>query len=355
MHLIDQQLNHMIRGEFEKAWEISEKLEKIDPEDLRHKFNRGWFLLNQGDLQAGFQNLECGRFLNVYGSAPLRTDKPIWNNHDIRGKTVLINLEAGYGDQMISARFAQDVALRGGKCILVSFPEMFSLLERIPGVTKCITNEQVETTPHDYWIPGFSCAWLFGHTFDTLPNNPYIFANPDSTEIWKNIINSKKPRVGIRWSGNPKFEHQQFRIFPAENIINLHEKFPDIQFYSLQRDEDVRELPEGIVDLQHFLISWADTAAAIQNLDLVITSCTSIAHLSAAMGKPTWVIVPILPYHVWAYGGDHSPWYPKTTKVYRQTEFSRWDNTFAKIENDLKEYFISRIEASKINNDVQVE
>lgn len=151
-------------------------------------------------------------------------------------------------------------------------------------------------------------------------------------------MNSEKPKVGIRWSGNPKFEHQQFRIFPPEYLIDLH-KYDQIQFYSLQRDNDIKELPEQITDLQHLIISWEDTCAAIANLDLVITSCTSIAHVSAAMGKPTWVVVPILPYHVWAYGDQHSPWYPTTTKIYRQTEFSSWNQPFEQVENDLISLF----------------
>jgi ADP-heptose:LPS heptosyltransferase len=82
-----------------------------------------------------------------------------------------------------------------------------------------------------------------------------------------------------------------------------------------------------------------DTAACIENLDLVITSCTSIAHLSAAMGKPTWVIVPVLPYHVWAYGDQHSPWYQDTTKVFRQKTFGKWDHPFDRIEQELVDLF----------------
>ena len=126
-------------------------------------------------------------------------------------------------------------------------------------------------------------------------NNPYISANPLSVDVWKNIIKSDKIKVGIRWSGSPLFEHQQFRIFPPEPLIDLH-KYKEVQFYSLQRDTDTRELPEEIIDLQHLIISWEDTAAAIMNLDLVITSCTSIAHLAGALGKRTWVISPILPF-----------------------------------------------------------
>ena len=340
MHLIDQQLNLMIRGRFDEAWSISQMMEEKDPTDLKHNFNRGWFLINQGDLQAGFQHLEAGRMLNVYGDRKIPTDKPIWNpaEHSMEGKTVILNMEGGFGDQMIYARFAMEVHNRGGICIMCCDPRLHSLFSRIPGVTKCIDVRAVRTTYHDYWIPGFSCSWIFGHTFDTVPNKPYIFSNPLSVPIWKTLLNSEKPKVGIRWSGSPLFEHQQFRIFPPEPLINLH-KYDELKFYSLQRDTDTRELPESVTDLQHLMISWEDTAAAFENLDLIITSCTSVAHLASAMGRPTWVIVPLLPYHVWAYGGKHSPWYQKTTRIYRQEKFDSWDSVFEKVENDLIEHF----------------
>ena len=338
MHLIDQQLNLMIRGRFDEAWELSEKLHKINPDDLRHRFNRGWFLIHQGKLQEGFQSLEAGRFLKVYGSPKPPTTKPIWNQEDLNDKTVIIALEAGFGDQIIYARYATEISKRGGRCILCCDSRLHSLFNKIEGVDRCIVLSQIHETKHDYWIPGFSCSWIFGHTFDTIPNKPYLSANPLSVPIWKSILNSDKRKVGIRWSGSPLFEHQQFRIFPPEPLIELC-KYEELQFYSLQRDTDTRELPDQIRDLQHFMISWDDTAAAIENLDLVITSCTAIAHLASALGKPTWVIVPLLPYHIWAYGNDHSPWYQTSTRVFRQQEFGRWDQTFKQVEDSLVAYF----------------
>jgi len=346
MHLIDQQLNLMLRGRFDEAWNICEMMEKENPDDLKHIFNKGWFLINQGNLQEGFQNLEAGRLLNVYGDRKPYTLKPIWNPniHEIENKIIVIALEGGFGDQMIYARFAEEVQKRGGTCILCCDSRLHSLFSRIPGVSSCITSDILYSTYHDYWIPGFSCSWMFGHNFDNLINKPYIFANEKSVPLWKEILklgdkkDDTRPKVGIRWSGSPLFEHQQFRIFPPEPLISLS-KYEEIKFFSFQRDTDIRELPENINDLQHLLLSWEDTAAALENLDLLITSCTSVAHLSSAMGKPTWVIVPILPYHCWAYGEEHSPWYQKTTKIYRQKEFSNWNEPFQKIETDLIEYF----------------
>lgn len=340
MHLIDQQLNLMIRGRFTEGWKIAEELERKDPDNPRAKFNRGWFLINQGKWQEGFQCLEYGRSLGVYGSGKLTTSKPIWNDADLSGKTVIINLEAGYGDNIIQARFAAEIWNRGGKAILCCDKTVHSLFSRIPGVYSCITLNELSSTHHDFWIPGFSCSWLFGHTVENIPNKPYIFAKPESIELWKIMLKTEKPKIGIRWSGNPKFEHQQFRIFPPELLINLYKNRDHIQFYSLQRDNDIIELPDNISDLQHLLISWEDTAACIENLDLVITSCTSIAHLASAMGKPTWVIVPILPYHVWAYGDKHSPWYTENTTVFRQKKFGNWLDVFKLVENELNKLYV---------------
>ena len=341
MHMIDQQLNMMIRGHFAEGWKLAEQLEKNDPDEPRAKFNRGWFLINQGDLQAGFQCLEYGRALKVYGSGKINTTKSIWDGQqDLTGKTVILNMESGFGDQIIYARFATEVWKRGGIAILCCDQSLHSVFSRIPGTHKCITVDEVQSTFHDYWIPGFSCSWLFGHTFDTLPRQPYIFSKKESVECWKNLLNTnKKIKVGIRWSGSPRFEHQQFRIFPAEKLINLYKENEHIQFYSLQRDNDLRELPDEISDLQHLIISWEDTVACIQNLDLIITSCTSIAHVAAAMGKPTWVVVPILPYHIWAYGDKNSCWYESTTRIFKQKKFAKWEEPFDEIATELAKLF----------------
>jgi len=356
MHPIDKQLSLMLKGKFEEAWEISEELEKIGPEEirdpkgeknpemwLRHSFNRGWFLLQQGKYQEGCQKLEAGRFINVYGGGFLKTKAPLFNpqEHKIKGKSIIISLEGGYGDEIIHARFATSFKKLGAKNVYIACaPEIVTIVERIEGVDKVILRDQAHTVEHDYWVPGFSAGWIAGHTFEDLPNDPYIAPVENSVSIWKEIIKSDKVKVGIRWAGNPKFEHQQFRRFPTEFITNLS-KYKELQLYSLQRDHNTIPLESDIIDLQHFLISWEDTLAAIANLDILITSCTAVAHFAAAMGKEVWVIVPILPYHIWTYNAPESttsPYY-KTVKVYRQQEPEEWNDTFQKLYADLEEKF----------------
>ena len=189
-------------------------------------------------------------------------------------------------------------------------------------------------------MPGFSAGWVIGETFETISGKPYLTPVQASIDIWKNLIKTDKIKVGIRWAGNPKFEHQQFRKFPPEFITNLS-KYPELQIYSLQRDHNVVSLPENVIDLQHFLLSWDDTMACISNLDIVITSCTSIAHIAAGMGKETWVVVPILPYHTWALGAPEnttSPYYDCVT-LFRQQVANQWNGTFQSLYSALEQKF----------------
>lgn len=356
MHPIDQLLAYQLEGKQKEAWAISEEMERAGPDNckdptgkvnpetwIRHSFNRGWFLLQQGDYQKGCQLLENGRFISVYGSGPLKTDAPIFNpqEHNIKGKSIIISLEGGYGDEIIHARFAQSFKEQGAdKVYLAAAPEMISVFKRIPGVDDVILRNAAHTVQHDYWVPGFSAGWVAGHTFDNFPSKPYMSPLQASVDIWKNLINSDKVKIGIRWAGNPKFEHQQFRKFPENFMTNLV-KYKEVQIYSLQRDHNIIQLPEGVVDLQHFLLSWEDTMACIANLDIVITSCTSVAHIAAAMGKEVWVTPPILPYHTWAYGSpenDRSPYY-ESVRLFRQEEAGKWNTTFQKLYRALEEKF----------------
>jgi hypothetical protein len=356
MHEIDLMLKLQLEGKHEEARVLSDKLENIGPDKIldpngkntqdiwmRHCFNRGWFLIQDGDYQKGCQYLENGRFLSVYGSPPLRTDAPIYNpeQHTIKGKSIIISLEGGYGDEIIHARFATRFKELGAdKVYIAAAPELVSVFSRIEGVDKVILRNQASTVSHDYWVPGFSAGWVSGATFEDFPSKPYLSPISDSVEVWKSMINSDKIKVGIRWAGNPKFEHQQFRRFPENFITNLA-KYPELQIYSLQKDHNLVQLPEGVTDLQHFLISWEDTMAAIANLDIVITSCTAIAHISAAMGKETWVLVPVLPYHTWTYKSPEnrgSPYYD-CVRLFRQTQKSKWNDTFQLLYKELEEKF----------------
>lgn len=356
MHDIDRQLYHMLRGEFDEALDISDKLESLGPDSildtkgkhnpemwLRHQFNRAWFMLQRGDLQSGYKMLESGRCINVYGGSVLNTSAPLYNPeiHDIKGKSIIISLEGGFGDEIIHSRFAKSYKDAGAKrVILACSPELKTVLKRVPGVDIVIQRDEAGIVPHDFWIPGFSAGWVIGHTYDDLPSDSYLTVNPESQQIWSGIITSEKKRVGIRWAGNPKFEYQQLRRFPVDFMFELA-KYDDIQLYSFQRDNNLEVLPNNVIDVQKWLVGWDDTLAGLLHLDLMITSCTSVAHAAAALGIETWVLTPILPYHTWTHGAPESntsPWY-KSVKLYRQSEFEKWNTTFQRLYSDFEDKF----------------
>lgn len=366
---IDRGLKLMLEGKYQEAWKISEELEAQGPDEIvdhtgkknpemwvRHSFNRGWFLVNQGKYQEGHQLLENGRFLNVYGGAPLKTDAPLWNpeEHPPLGKSIILSMEGGLGDEIIGVRFARSLKYAGfSKVYVACSPELKSIFARIPDVDKVILRNETNTVQHDYWIPAFSAGWVTGNTEETLYYGPYLTPDKKYNDKWEDIIPafSKKLKIGIRWAGNPKFEHQQFRIFPPEYLLALSKYSDQCEIYSFQRDNNlVNDMPSEIIDLQHKLETWDDTLSALYRMDLVITSCTSVAHAAAAMGKPTWIIVPVLPYYTWAYGApnlDTSPYY-SSVKLFRQTTSRVWGDTFQKLYNDLeKTYNLKHVEHVK--------
>ena len=344
------------QGKHKEAKALSEKMEMIGPKKLldssgkntqdiwlRHTYNRGWFLAWEGKYKEAGEALESGRIIETYGSPRLQTDAPIYNpnEHDIKGKSIIISLEGGYGDEIIHSRWATSYKNLGAKHVyLAAAPEFIDIFSRIEGVDKVILRTAADTVEHDYWIPAFSAGYVAGHDFDNFPNEPYLSPSPEYVNKWKSIINSEKIKVGIRWAGSPLFEQQNYRVFPEKFLLNLS-NYSELQIYSLQRDDNLIELPNEIIDLNEQLVDWEDTMAAIENLDIVITACTSVAHMAAAMGKETWIITPVLCYHTWAYKTPEnrgSPYY-KNIRLFRQKIAGQWKPPFELLYKEIEEKF----------------
>jgi hypothetical protein len=324
MHLLDQQVKAGIEGDFARGWEIAEELRRTSPDCHRAGFNRAWYMMMRGDLLEGLKLLDNGRWVRVFGDPPLPTNKPIYRNEDLTGKYILICSEGGLGDEIINARFVTDFAERGAKVTITCDPSLTSVFSRIKGVSAVIGHRRTPEVYHDYWVPGMSAARVLEYTYDKLTGEPYLTPDPVYVQKWKNYFYANKidAKIGLRFYGNPKFEHEQHRRFPPQLMINAIE---DRSWVNLQKEET--NLPiEG----------WEDTLAIISLLDLVITSCTSVAHASAAMGKQTWVVTPVLPYYIWALPGETSPWY-KSVRLFRQEKFGQWENTFERIKAALVE------------------
>jgi hypothetical protein len=319
-HPLDAALAASIRGMPDESERI---LRTLPPDDLRAVFNLGWHDIRHGRLLEGMQKLDAGRFLNCFGSPPI--PGLIWRDQDLTNKTLMFRCEGGFGDQILNFRFAKDFVAKGARVVVACSKELMPLFSRHGFV--CVPSELAAQVHYDYWMPAMSAAHVLGYTHETLDGAPYLTASPT-------ILQSKPDtlKVGVRWSGNPEFEHEQHRRFDPNLLIDLHTTL-GCTFYSLQRDENlIDNLP--FADLRNCLSSWEETVSVIAGLDLVITSCTSIAHCAAALGVPTWIVVPVLPYYTWAVPGSRSAWY-NSVRLFRQNQYGNWDAPFTELRQAL--------------------
>lgn len=321
---LDAALELAIQGKTEGR-DILLSLNQNDP---RVRFNLGWYYIRDGKLYDGHKNLEYGRMINVFGGSK-KGIPPMYDGSSLKDKILLFNGEGGFGDEIINIRFAKNFHDLGAKVIVGCSKELFPLFEKLEYIHALIDRDVCNRSHHHYWVPAMSAPMHLKLEYWNLSNAPYLNM---FNKRWV-PKNNAKFKVGLKWAGNPKFEHQQHRRFPIEKMLDLT-KIEGATYYSLQRDEDlVDNLP--CIDMRYEMKTWKDTAEIIASMDLVISSCTSIAHLSAAMGKETWVISPVLPYYIWALPIDTSPWY-KNVKLYRQTQYGNWDDPFERIEKDLR-------------------
>ena len=309
--------------------EISEDLlrSKKSQSDLRVLFDLGYHEWRHGRLKEGLSLMDAGRVIRVFGAPPLPNLPTADRLPSLDGATVILRLEGGFGDEMFGVRFARDLTAMGAKVVAACSPAILPLVSRVDGVAFAVGTPAVEAglVHADAWVPGMSVGRLIGLDPEKVRNAKYLRADPAHVEKWAGVVKGDF-KAGLRWRGNPKFEHEQFRTFDPATLFRIAD-IPGVACYSLQRDTGAEMLPKAskVIDLGPHLETWEDTAGVISNLDLVVTSCTAVAHLAAAMGKPTWVIVPIMPYYVWAWpwGSETSPWYPRV-RLFRQEKFGEW-------------------------------
>ena len=323
LHDLDLQLAASRMGDFAEGWRLCQKLEADEPDNHRAAYNRGWYMLRQGKLQKGYQLMDRGRIVGVFGNK--RPDVPTvpWD-----GKSkgiVMLYLEGGLGDQIHQVRYAKSIADRGCKVIVSCTGPLASLFVGVEGVSAVIQHEASFGIYHDYFVQGMSAVVPLGFELGDLSGKPYL-SKPT-------VIKGNKKRIGLRWQGQSAFEHDHNKKFPYELMFNAV-KDADAEFISLQRDEGADSRPSWVKQVP--LDSWEDTRAAVASCDLVISSCTSVSHLSAAMGVETWVVTPVMPYFLYALEGDTCPYYD-TMKLVRQEVFGDWTAPFNQIKERLGE------------------
>jgi tetratricopeptide (TPR) repeat protein len=314
-------------GRFEKAV-------TLQPENPEGHWGLAMSALRLGDFSLGWKEFEW-RLRMPRLNLRRNFQQPQWKGQDPTGKTILLHAEGGFGDAIQFICLVPDVARRGATLILECQPELIRLLSPVPGISRVLRRGD-PLPPFDWQIPLQGLPLALGITLQTIPaRTPYLSVAPELSAQWKTrLANDRSFKVGLVWAGSDRTDrsHQLNLFAPLAEARN-------VRFFSLQKGpEAAQKPPPGMnwTDFTNELRDFADTAALLEQLDLLITVDTAAAHLAGAMGKPVWVLIPRRADFRWLRGRNDSPWYP-TMRLFLQERLGEWETPVTMIARALKE------------------
>ena len=309
----------------------------LEPNQADAHKNRALLWLLEGKLSEGWTEYEwrwkCAE------SPPPSFAQPPWDGSPLEGRTILLYAEQGLGDTLQFVRYAQLVCERGGRVILSCQRALVPLLERCRHIERLVAQGD-PLPPFDVHAPLVSLPRIFGTTLDNVPATaPYLDADPRLVERWREEVRALAGfKIGIAWQGSRNYRRDRARSVPLAAFVALA-AVPGVRLISLQKGDGSEQLGDvagrcAVLDLASRLDessgAFMDTAAVMKNLDLVITSDTSIPHLAGALGVPVWVALPHICDWRWLLDRDDSPWYP-TMRLFRQAVRGDWQEVFERI------------------------
>ena len=313
----------------------------LRPDLAEAHFGLSLTLLSLGRYQQGFRHHEWRKKRSPPQGAR-SFPQPLWlGDRDIAGKTLFIHPELFLGDMINFCRYAKLAEAKGAKVVLAVQPPLRPLLTSLsPSIT--IVAETEQPTHFDYHCPLMSLPLAFGTTLETVPATvPYLHPEPGWIALWQQKFGMHGFKIGICWQGSAA-SIEMDRTFPVTRFQEIS-RLPSVRLISLQTGDGVEQLtnlPDGM-NVESYddgpataLRPFADTAAMMENLDLIITSDTAIAHLAGALGRPTWVLLKQMPDWRWGLQTDTTPWYP-TARLFRQTIRNDWSTVFEAIQTAL--------------------
>jgi Flp pilus assembly protein TadD len=307
-----------MQGRLPEAIEACETAIHLSPDFSQAHWNLAIALLLSGDLQRGFTAYDWRKRHNPFVKDLPDLPGPKWNRACTIGQTILVRAEQGLGDAIQFARYLCLIRDAGGIPILACAPPLVPLIRGIAGVQAVPAIGPLPA--YDAWIDQMSLPGLFGTTLDTIPAAPgYLAADPLRVEVWRSRLPAGR-KIGIALSGNPRHNADRRRSIPLDRVVPLPD-IPGLSFVNLQHGESACGL--GLPDLTRLLTDYAETAALIETLDLVVTVDTSVAHLAGALGKPVWIMLPFAPDWRWLLRRTDSPWYT-SARLFRQPVAGDW-------------------------------
>jgi len=312
----------------------------LDPGLAAAHFSRSFVLLLLGDYGAGWREYDWRWRLPAFNAPARRFTQPMWDGRPAPGATLLLHAEQGLGDTLQFARYATLAAARCGAVVLECQRELVPLMQDMAGVDRVVPRGE-PLPAFDFHAPLMSLPRLFGTTLESIPwDGPYVRASPERAASWDLAVHldGARLRVGLVWAGRPQQWDDRKRSLSLERLAPLA-AVGGATFFSLQVGEAAAQAatpPQGmhLVDLTSRIADFADTAALVSRLDLVITIDTSVAHLAGAMGVPVWVLVAHAPDWRYHLGRDDQPWYP-SMRLFRQERDGDWSGAIASVAKAL--------------------
>ncbi|MFM0141718.1 tetratricopeptide repeat protein [Paraburkholderia sp. RL18-085-BIA-A] len=317
---------------------------RIDPGYQLARFNLGLTLLTLGRYAEAWPLHEDRNADSVYGARGSIPDLPFpfWSGEPLQGKSLLLWPEQGFGDYVQFIRYARLLKGRGLSRLTIRCPApLKDLLATATGVDEVMTDSE-PVPPHDYWSFPLSLPLHFGTTVDSIPASlPYLRALPDRLDWWRERL-PKGFKVGLVWKGSTVHANDAQRSLTALDALRPLWSIPGISFVSLQKgagEDEARDTELPIVDLGSDIRDFADTAAIVDQLDLVICVDTAVAHVAGALGKPCWVLLPAIGCDWrWMQDRTDSPWYPGALRLFRQKRRGDWSSVIDEVANALREF-----------------
>jgi len=331
------------QGKDDEAIENYREALRLKPDYAAAHWNLSFVLLRSGRLIEGWNEFEWRTDPSLqYVTYPGCTPDKCWDGSSFVGKRLLVRCEQGFGDNIHFVRYLPMVKARGGTVIYESRKPLLKLLCSVDGIDELIeaTDDGKSDAKFDYYIPLLSLAKIFGTTLETIPAHvPYIHADPTKARYWRDRMEGPDFKVGIVWSGSTGFEMNEVRACRLEHFTRLAE-IEGVTLYSLQKGTPAEQIGQmgdkiSVVNIADEFEDFADTAAMIENLDLVISADTAVVHLAGAMNKPIWTVLCYKSAWQWMLNRDDSPWYP-TMKLFRQKKWGDWHGVFSDVTEQLR-------------------
>jgi len=292
---------------------------KLDPVDPENRWQRFFIRALAGDFPNAWTDYECRFELPGRTTPDHGFDQPRWQGDSLPNKTLLLHAEQGYGDTLQTIRYAPRAAERVGNILLWVPSPLAGLMQSVADVNT-VTTKKPDAASFDVHLPLMSLPGIFEDSLETIPKTvPYIGTSPP-------LPSTDKPKkIGIAWagSGNQPLDRRSIPVEVFKPLLNK----PNIEFHSLQLNQLT---PSSMKDHQKEMTDFMATAKLVQNLDLVISVDTSIAHLAGALGKPVWILLSFAPDWRWGHESTFSQWYP-SAQLFRQNYGEAWEEVINRI------------------------